>query len=93
MAAGSKVTVTVTVTNFKLVAPKTPNVAGEGHYHVYLDGAQGGNYLAAGQTPTKLITIPANTMPGPHTLRVNISNNDHSPLSPPVEDILPITVE
>jgi hypothetical protein len=93
MAAGEMVTVTVAVQNFKLVAPGGPNVPGEGHYHVYLDGATGGNYLAAGQTPTKPVTIPVGTTPGAHTLRVNISNNDHSPLTPPVEEILPITVQ
>jgi hypothetical protein len=93
MAAGDTVTVSVTVQNFKLVAPGGPNVPGEGHYHVYLDGAQGGNYLAAGETPTKLVTIPLGTASGAHTLRVNISQNDHAPFSPPVEDIVPITVK
>jgi hypothetical protein len=93
VSAGETVTVTITVENFTLVAPGGANEDGEGHYHIYLDGASGGNYLANGQTPTKVVTIPAATAPGPHTLRISVSSNDHVALSPAVEDILDITVQ
>lgn len=92
VAAAGMATVTITVTNFKLVPPG-PNAPGEGHYHIYLDNAVGGNYLATGQTPTKVIVIPAQTTPGMHSLRVNLTHNDHSPLSPPVETVVPFTVQ
>ncbi len=93
VAAGDDITATVTVTNFVLEAPGGANQEGHGHYHIYLDGASGGQYLIADQEPTTTFTIPANTAPGAHTLRVSVSDNSHVPLSPPVEDIVDITVE
>ncbi len=93
MAAGDTVTVTIAVTNFVLMPPSGTNVAGQGHYHIYLDGASGGNYLAADQVPSKQVKIPLTTKSGPHTLKVNLSENDHTPLQPPVEDIVNITVK
>lgn len=91
MKAGDTIEATVTVENFTLVAPKAQNVDGEGHYHIYLD--QQTSYLVAGQTPTIQVKIPAGTAAGPHTLRINLSNNKHAPLNPPVEDVIDITVQ
>lgn len=60
-------------------------VPGSGHWHIYLDGA----FINASAVGTvTLDPLP----PGPHHLRVSLANNDHSPLSPPVEDSLVIDV-
>lgn len=92
VTAGATVTATVTVTDFILVEPKgQANKAGEGHYHIYLDQQQ--SYLIAGQTPTASVKIPAGTAAGPHTLRINLTDNKHVPLKPPVENTFDITVQ
>lgn len=61
--------------------------SGEGHYHLYLDGA----YVDYGSDPdgawiTRL--TPGTT----HILGVELVNNDHSSLSPKVQDAVEITV-
>jgi len=91
--AGGTAAATVVVKNFTLVPPKNQLVDGEGHYHIYLDKASGGNYLVANQVPMVTIKIPAATTPGPHTVRVSLSDNHHVELEPPVEDIVDITVQ
>lgn len=94
MGAGDTVEVTVTVESFVLEEPAgQPNEDGHGHFHIYLDGATGGNYLVAGQTETVNVTIPANTAPGAHTLKISLGENSHAPLSPAVEFVVDITVE
>jgi hypothetical protein len=93
LGAGETTTLTITTTDFTLVAPGGANVDGQGHYHVYLDDASGADYLAADFTPTVDVDIPGGTDPGPHTLEVTLSNNDHSPLSPPVMDIVDIMIQ
>lgn len=90
MKAGDTVEATITVTNFTLVPPQATNVDGEGHYHIYLD--QKTQYEVAGQTPTIMVKIPAGTTPGMHTLKINLSDNKHKPLTPAVEDVIDITV-
>jgi hypothetical protein len=93
MKAGDTVTATVAVTHFVLEAPEgQPNQPGHGHYHIYLDQASGIDYLIANQTPTIPVQVPPGTTVGAHTLRVSLGNNDHSPLAPPVEDHVDITV-
>jgi len=93
MAAGSTVQASVTVTNFNLVDPNThmTDVAGQGHYHIYLDAQT--NYLVAGQTPQIAVKIPAGTSAGAHTLRVSLSDNKHVALAPPVDETIDITVQ
>jgi hypothetical protein len=94
MAAGDTVEVAVTVENFVLEEPSgQPNEDGHGHFHIYLDDASGGNYLLAGQTENVNLTIPANTAPGAHTLKISLGENSHAPVSPAVEFVVDITVE
>jgi hypothetical protein len=95
VAAGAVTVVTVTVTNFTLVDPAAmpPNMAGEGHYHIYLDNETGGNYLNVGFDGTEDVTIPVGTTAGAHTLRVALHNNDHTAVTPAVEDVVNITVQ
>jgi plastocyanin len=94
------VTVTVQVTNFKIVDEQgQANVPGEGHIHYYLD-------VDAPTTPGKP-AIPTsgdwahvastsytftNVTGGPHKISVELVNNDHTPLVPPVVDIVNVTV-
>ena len=93
IAAGGDVTVTVTADHFTLEVPGGPNASGHGHYHVYLDGATGGNYLAEDAAASVQVTIPGTTVPGPHTLRVELANNDHSALNPAVSTMIDLTVQ
>ena len=93
MQASDTVTATVDVTNFVLEAPVgQPNQPGHGHYHIYLDQASGADYLVANQTHTIPVQIPQGTTVGAHTLKVTLGENDHAPLSPPVEDHVDIMV-
>jgi len=90
--APGNVTVTVEVTNFNIVDKQgQTNVAGEGHLHYYLD-------VDAPTTPGQP-AIPTsgvwahvastsytftNVTSGQHKISVELVNNDHTPLSPPV---------
>lgn len=93
--AGGKLTVNVTVTNFTLdqAGYGGPNEDRHGHYHVYLD-QKGEDYLlkATAQSPYEL-TLPVDTSPGAHELIITLNNNDHTPVSPAVEQTIAITVE
>jgi hypothetical protein len=86
------ITVSVRVTNFSLV-PKygQPYVAGEGHLHYYLSVGvpePGGSssviapvtYAATTETSYTWQDVPAGT----YTFTVELANNDHSPMVPPV---------
>lgn len=101
VAAGD-VTVAVQVSNFEVVdrlnAPATP---GEGHVHFYIDvadlptapgqpavSAQGTYHASA----TTTYTWPDVT-PGEHTFAVQLVNNDHTPLDPPVVAEVTVTVQ
>ncbi len=92
IAAGETTQLTIAVTNFELDQPGGANEDGHGHYHVYLDDATGGDYLTNGSTPTVMVEIPANTPAGAHTLRINLTDNNHKPFNPSIEDIVDITV-
>lgn len=99
VAAGN-VTVTVTVTNFSVVNKLgEAAVPGEGHVHFYLDAqppttagqpaiTQQGTYHA---TATTTYTWP-DVKAGQHTFAVQLVNNDHTPLSPPVLATAIVTV-
>ena len=51
---------------------------GNGHFHVYLDGATGSDYLIATHVPNPMVQIPATTTAGAHRLTVSLRNDDHS---------------
>jgi plastocyanin len=96
------VTVSVQVSNFNL-ADKLgqANVSHEGHIHYFLDVAppttQGqpaippsGSVWKA--TPDTSYTF-TDVTPGTHTISVELVNNDHTPLDPPVTASVTITVQ
>jgi hypothetical protein len=78
-----------------------PARAGEGHVHFYMDVdrvpttpgqpavTQQGTYHAEATTTHTWKDVP----PGKHTFAVQLVNNDHTPLSPPVVQTVEVTVE
>jgi hypothetical protein len=90
---GATISAAVAVQNFVLEEPTgQPNQDGHGHYHIYLDDATGINYLITDFTATADVKIPVATASGAHTLRVELANNDHSPVAGGVEDVQAISV-
>ena len=96
------VTVTVAASNFNL-ADKLgqTNVAGEGHLHYFLDVdapttpgepaiPPAGSTWAATADTTHTFT---NVTPGTHTISVELVNNDHTPLNPPVVSIISLVTD
>jgi len=94
VAAGS-VTVSVEVMNFNLVDKLgKANVAGEGHIHWFMDAitptAPGKNARAkqGRNAPSSSALVNSytwtNVAAGMHNFSVELVNNDHTPLSPPV---------
>lgn len=78
----------LTIGNFNLVnfVGATGNQPGAGHVHVYLDNADGNaDYLLADYIANPRVVIPSTTSLGAHSLRVSLRQNNHDPLSPPVE--------
>jgi hypothetical protein len=82
-----EITLTISTTEFELDSSKIgqANESGVGHYRVYLDGASGEDYLAAGADTTTKVTVPEDITDGSHDLRVVLHGNDARPLSPPVQ--------
>jgi hypothetical protein len=94
------ITVNAAVTNFNVVDKQgQANVPGEGHLHFYLD-------VAAPTTPNQA-AVPAsgvwahvsgtsytfpNVGPGSHTIAVQLVNNDHTPVIPPVVSTITVNV-
>ena len=68
--ASGTVVVKLTPKNFKVVAPGA-NVAGEGHFHLFLDD---GSYIPCASTTCEVTNVSAGT----HTIKVTVQNNDHS---------------
>lgn len=94
LSAGDTTVGTVTVSNFVLEQPAgQPSIDGHGHYRIYLDDATGGSYLVTDQVASVDIVIPLNASNGAHTLRVELANNDETPLDPSVEGTASITLE
>ena len=80
-ADGDVVTVKVRITGWKMyprLVGKSARRADGGHWHVFVDGKYNGfsSHPTTGRT-TKLAE-------GSHTIRVELANNDHSSLKPPV---------
>ncbi len=78
---GATITAAVTVTDFVLEEPAgQANQEGHGHYHIYLDDATGADYLTVDFDASADVPIPIAAATGPHELRVELANNDHSPI-------------
>ncbi|MGA1872051.1 MAG: hypothetical protein ACMUHY_00130 [Thermoplasmatota archaeon] len=77
----------VTVENFSLNASAigTSSMAGEGHYHIYLNGDLVGPY-------TNLSVVLEDLEAGTHELKVMLVNNDHTPIMPYKMDIVHFTI-
>jgi photosystem II stability/assembly factor-like uncharacterized protein len=99
--SGGDVTVSVNVNNFKLVDKLgQANLPGEGHIHYFLDvtpptvpdkpaATAAGTFVATAATSHTW----SNLAPGNHSLSVELVNNDHTPLSPPVVATVNINVK
>jgi hypothetical protein len=98
-ATDGRVTIAFDVTNFELRPPgscgDTPRC---GHAHLTIDGdacnLAGSPYNAATALPSvdaDLTRCPV--VAGPHTFRIELRGDDHSPLSPPVSATVATTVE
>ncbi len=93
------ITVTIAVSDFAVVDKLgQANVTGEGHVHYFLDATPpttpgqpavtaAGTYAATAE----LSHVWANVAPGTHTLAVELVNNNHTPLEPPV--VAQVTVD
>lgn len=62
-----------------------PPVPGHGHMHIFLDG------LFKGTVGTTTFTLMG-VVPGMHTVRVDLHENNHVLLSPPIEAAVTFTV-
>ncbi len=84
---GSSVTLTLAVSNFTLSAVHVglAAVSGEGHWHVFVDGA----YIGYGAA---LFALASRLAPGTHTVAVEMRNNDHSALPWAPFDEVQVTV-
>ena len=79
----------VEIDDFTLAPDKVEgaNAAGEGHYHVWVDG----EYFVAGVAE---VTSVAGLEVGEHELMVSLQNNDHTDLVPAVKsEAVTVTVE
>jgi hypothetical protein len=86
MIYGSTMDLNLTFTNFVLNPSfGSPNVANEGHWHLYINDVMSGMYAVE---DLELTDLPA----GNHEIEVELVNNDHSSLDPKVSDIVNITV-
>ena len=98
---GNSVDVSVDVKNFSLVdALGKASVAGQGHIHYFID------VLPPTEPGKPAVTTPGsyaatintthtweNVSPGTHTFSVELANNDHTPLVPPVVRTVTVTVK
>lgn len=96
----SNIAVTVAVNNFNIVDKQgQANVPGEGHIHFYLDvaapTAAGIPAIPTGGTWAHVATTSYtfnNVDTGSHTIAVELVNNDHTPLVPPVVSNISVNV-
>ena len=101
LAAGD-LTVNVEASNFAVVAKQgQANGFGEGHIHYYLDvdapTTQGQPAIPTGtatwaQSASTSYTFK-NVAAGTHTISIELVNNDHTPLNPPVVQKITVTVD
>ncbi len=85
--AGPDVTFTFMVAGLMLAPGEIgmPPVPGHGHMHIFLDG------LFKGTVGTATFTLMG-VAPGMHTVRVDLHENNHVPISPVVESSVMFTV-
>ena len=83
----STVTVRVQVTNFNLApgAIGGANNPGEGHWHILVDGS------LIQPVGTESVNLAGLAL-GQHTIKADLHNNDHSPVTPLVESTIHVTV-
>jgi hypothetical protein len=97
------ITVRVNVNHFRTVDRQgEANAPGEGHIHLYMDvdpmpDTPGKAAIPADANATWAdIAVSSHTFygvpPGPHTFAVQLVNNDHTPIEPPVNDSVEVTV-
>jgi hypothetical protein len=80
--SGSKVQVNVRITGWKMLPTrvgKKPNSATGGHWHIFVNGKYN-NFSANAHTGRTL-----KLEHGTYKIQVELANNDHSELSPPVK--------
>lgn len=73
------------VTGIRTVSPGGRNRPGEGHVHVYLNNEEK-------RGPWNVFTF-SDLPPGSHTVTVEVQENDHAPLNPPLEQSVTFTVQ
>lgn len=86
---------TVSTTDFEFSGDLfgKPNLAGFGHWHVFLDAADGmGTMMGMAGVETFSIDTSAIT-PGPHTFFAVLVDNLHAPFAPPIATRLELIVE
>lgn len=85
--AGRSVTINYKVENLKISSEHVGHdpVQGEGHLHIYVDGKQ--KAVLNTEAPVKL----ENLTPGKHTIKLDLQNNNHTPLQ--VEKVFEIEVK
>ncbi len=96
-----ELTVTAQVSNFNVVDKHgQTKVAGEGHLHFYMDvdapTTQGQPAIPASGTWVHVadtVYTFKNVAAGTHTVSVELVNNDHTPLNPPVVQKITVTLD
>lgn len=79
------VKIEVNVLNFQLAEMfGKGNTLGTGHIHYIIDGGA--------PIPSASTNMQVNLTPGEHTVKVELHQNDHSPLDPPVEAVSTFSV-
>ncbi|MBI2858163.1 MAG: DUF4399 domain-containing protein [Chloroflexi bacterium] len=98
--AAGDIMVNIEVDNFKIVPAGGAAAAGEGHVHFFLDvpipTAPGKPAVAAPGTYQAIAGTSAtwkSVMAGSHTFGVELVNNNHTPLEPPITASVTVTVK
>ncbi|MEQ1507413.1 MAG: hypothetical protein ABMB14_34610, partial [Myxococcota bacterium] len=90
--AGDEITLSVVVSGYAILdptaVPAPAPTEGEGHVHVWFDGALIGATWYP-ETPIDSTGVAV----GAHEFRIGLVNSGHTELDPPVEVVLPLTVE
>lgn len=93
VAAGESAELVVTIENFTVVDPTaspTPKPKdGEGHFHLFLDGA----LFVAAWTPTVTIATDPEDAPGDYVFRVALVDSGHFEVEPAVSTEVTLTIE